>query len=123
MGRLLCAFDRRYVFPLSGETTVRQRVTRNQMPFAAVSIESFERYRNALLSGATHFPLEHCAEQGGNDVPNNFADESLSVSCSAALENIPRRFVDVAESPVCILNNEWISDAREDASAESVGGF
>src|SRR6266852_5862522 len=103
MRRLLGAFDRRDVFPLSCETNVQQRVTRNQMPLAAVSIESFERDRNALLSSATHLAFEHGPEQGGNDVPDNFADESLSVSCSAALENFPRRVVDVAESPVRIV--------------------
>src|SRR6266699_3443981 len=102
MGRLLGAFDRRDVFPLSGETTVRQRVTRNQMPLAAVSIESFERDGNALFGGATHLVLEHCAEQVGNDIPNNFANESLSVPCSAALESTRRRVVDVAESPARI---------------------
>src|SRR5216683_5597140 len=123
MGRLLGAFDRGDVFPLSCETTVRQWVTRHRMPLTAVSIESFERDRNALLSGATHFALEHCAEEGRNDVPDNFADESLPVSCSVALENSRRRIVDVAESPVCIVNYEWISDTRDDASAEFVGGF
>src|SRR5260221_4132195 len=123
MRRLLGALDRRYVFPLCRETTTRQRVTRNQMPLAAISIESFERDMNALFSGATHLALEHGAEQVGNDIPNDFPDESLSVSRSAALENPRRRVVDVDESPVCILNDERISDAREDASAEFVGGF
>src|SRR5438876_133634 len=123
MRRLLGALDRRYVFPLSRETTVRQRVARNQMPLAAVSIESFERDGNALFGGATHLALEHCAEEVGNDIPNNFTNEDLSVGCSTALQSTRRRVVDVTESPARILNYEWISDACEDTSAEPVGSF
>src|SRR5260221_11228074 len=123
MRRLLRALNRGDVFPLSCETTVRQRVTRDEVPLAAVSIESFERDRNALLCGTTHFPLEHCAKQSGNDIPDNFADESFSLSCSATLESTPSNVVDVAESPVCILNHEWIGDTCEDAPAEPVNGF